>query len=94
MPVIVLIFRQAEKLLREDGGQKARVLSGKISAAIPRFEATEEVWLFGRIHLFPMLIIHIRNARVESTDKRASSNLNNARNLTSHFMRAELVESE
>ncbi|CAG8975141.1 hypothetical protein HYALB_00004440 [Hymenoscyphus albidus] len=32
----------AEKLATEDGGQKARVLSGKILAAIPRFEATEE----------------------------------------------------
>jgi hypothetical protein len=33
----------AQKLETEDGGQKARVLSGKILAAIPRFEATEEV---------------------------------------------------
>jgi len=33
----------AEKLVREDGGQKARLLSGKMLAAIPRFEATEEV---------------------------------------------------
>jgi hypothetical protein len=32
----------AEKLDNEDGGQKARVLSGKMLAAIPRFEATEE----------------------------------------------------
>ncbi|KAH8683304.1 hypothetical protein BGZ60DRAFT_399866 [Tricladium varicosporioides] len=31
-----------EKLTNEDGGQKARLLSGKIKAAIPRFEATEE----------------------------------------------------
>jgi hypothetical protein len=33
----------AEKLSKEDGGQKARLLSSKIVAAIPRFEATEEV---------------------------------------------------
>jgi hypothetical protein len=33
----------AEKLANEDGGQKARLLSGKILAAVPRFEATEEV---------------------------------------------------
>ncbi|KAG0648523.1 hypothetical protein D0Z07_5448 [Hyphodiscus hymeniophilus] len=32
----------AEKLVNEDGGQKAKVLSGKILAAVPRFEATEE----------------------------------------------------
>ncbi|KAG9247105.1 hypothetical protein BJ878DRAFT_415581 [Calycina marina] len=32
----------AEKLDKEDGGQKARVLGGKMSAAVPRFEATEE----------------------------------------------------
>lgn len=70
------------------------MLSGKISAAIPRFEATEEVWLSGHIGLFAMLKIHIRNARVESTDKLASSNLNNAPSPTFHFMRVELVESE
>ena len=33
----------AEKLNKEDGGQKARLLSSKITAAIPRFEATEDV---------------------------------------------------
>ena len=33
----------AEKLAKEDGGQKARTLSEKIMQAIPRFEATEEV---------------------------------------------------
>jgi hypothetical protein len=33
----------AEKLNRDDGGQKARTLSGKMLAAVPRFEATEEV---------------------------------------------------
>ncbi|ESZ95005.1 hypothetical protein SBOR_4625 [Sclerotinia borealis F-4128] len=32
----------AEKLVKDDGGQKARTLSGKMLAAIPRFEATEE----------------------------------------------------
>ncbi|KAK2628654.1 hypothetical protein QTJ16_001757 [Diplocarpon rosae] len=32
----------ADKLLNEDGGQKARLLSSKMTAAIPRFEATEE----------------------------------------------------
>ncbi|KAI9049157.1 hypothetical protein LZ554_007004 [Drepanopeziza brunnea f. sp. 'monogermtubi'] len=32
----------AEKLANEDGGQKARLLSSKMMAAIPRFEATEE----------------------------------------------------
>jgi hypothetical protein len=34
----------AEKLSKEDGGQKARLLSGKMLAAVPRFEATEEVY--------------------------------------------------
>ena len=33
----------ADKLVMEDGRQKARVLSGKMMAAVPRFEATEEV---------------------------------------------------
>jgi hypothetical protein len=33
----------SEKLEKEDGGQKARGLSAKMKAAIPRFEATEEV---------------------------------------------------
>jgi hypothetical protein len=33
----------ADKLGKVDGGQKARLLSGKITQAIPRFEATEEV---------------------------------------------------
>jgi hypothetical protein len=32
----------AQKLEKEDGGQKARLLSGKMLSAIPRFEATEE----------------------------------------------------
>ncbi|CZR59147.1 uncharacterized protein PAC_09039 [Phialocephala subalpina] len=32
----------AEKLSKEDAGQKARVLSAKMISAIPRFEATEE----------------------------------------------------
>ncbi|KAE8446129.1 hypothetical protein EG329_012500 [Mollisiaceae sp. DMI_Dod_QoI] len=32
----------AEKLNKEDGGQKARLLSSRITAAIPRFENTEE----------------------------------------------------
>ena len=36
----------AEKLLKEDGGQKARVLSTKINQAVPRFEATEDVSQF------------------------------------------------
>jgi len=33
----------AEKLANDDGGQKARLLSSKMLAAVPRFEATEEV---------------------------------------------------
>ncbi|KAG4416445.1 hypothetical protein IFR04_010423 [Cadophora malorum] len=32
----------AEKLANDDGGQKARLLSSKMLAAVPRFEATEE----------------------------------------------------
>ncbi|TAQ90419.1 hypothetical protein B7494_g1240 [Chlorociboria aeruginascens] len=32
----------AEKLAKEDGGQKARTLSSKMLNAVPRFEATEE----------------------------------------------------
>jgi hypothetical protein len=47
----------AEKLAKEDGGQKARVLSDKMKQAVPRFEATEEVWVLNRnrsltIHAF------------------------------------------
>ena len=34
----------ATKLENEDGGQKARLLASKMLAAVPRFEATEEVW--------------------------------------------------
>lgn len=37
----------AEKLVKEDGGQKARTLSDKMIQAIPRFEATEEVRSLG-----------------------------------------------
>lgn len=33
----------ADKLSKDDGGQKARLLAGKMRNAIPRFEATEEV---------------------------------------------------
>jgi hypothetical protein len=33
----------AEKLANEDGGQKARLLSGRMLQAMSRFEATEEV---------------------------------------------------
>jgi hypothetical protein len=36
----------ADKLTKEDRGQKARVLAGKMLNAIPRFEATEEVHSF------------------------------------------------
>jgi hypothetical protein len=39
----------ADKLSTQDGGQKARLLSGKMISAIPRFEATEEV---DSAHLF------------------------------------------
>jgi hypothetical protein len=39
----------AEKLAKEDGGQKARTLSDKITQAIPRFEATEEVRSLGLV---------------------------------------------
>lgn len=35
----------ADKLENEDRGQKARLLSSKMLAAVPRFEATEEVFL-------------------------------------------------
>lgn len=33
----------ADKLVKEDGTQKARLLSGRMMLAVPRFEATEEV---------------------------------------------------
>jgi hypothetical protein len=46
----------AEKLTKDDGGQKARTLSNKILAAIPRFEATEEVYLLP-LHLPEMLSV-------------------------------------
>lgn len=35
----------ADKLSTEDGGQKARLLATKMRNAIPRFEATEEVFI-------------------------------------------------
>lgn len=35
----------ADKLEIKDGGPKARKLAQNIMTAIPRFEATEEVWL-------------------------------------------------
>lgn len=38
----------AEKLTKEDGGQKARNLSNKMLQAVPRFEATEEVCIMPR----------------------------------------------
>jgi len=43
----------ADKLYREDGGQKARLLSQKIQVAIPRFESTEEVCLLSPPPPFP-----------------------------------------
>jgi hypothetical protein len=45
----------AEKLNTEDGGQKARTLSTKILTAIPRFEATEEVYPSRLLPWFPLL---------------------------------------
>lgn len=42
----------ANKLETEDRGQKARVLSGKMLAAVPRFEATEEVSGSSHLNLF------------------------------------------
>ena len=43
----------AEKLATEDGGQKARNMSGKMLAAVPRFEATEEVRFFLSVVVLP-----------------------------------------
>lgn len=58
----------AEKLNKEDGGQKARLLSSKIMAAIPRFEATEEVCT---ITLACLAIIkwYFRNENAVNIDK-------------------------
>lgn len=43
----------AEKLEKEDGGQKARTLSAKMLAAVPRFEATEEVLKVSQLTIKP-----------------------------------------
>jgi hypothetical protein len=45
----------AEKLAKDDGGQKARTLSSKMLQAVPRFEATEEVRNFlSTFHILPL----------------------------------------
>src|ERR1700712_1908460 len=63
----------AEKLEKEDGGQKARLLSGKMLAAIPRFEATEEVYSKD-INLQYRDLTSSRNESVVNIDKLASNN--------------------
>lgn len=60
------------KLETDDGGQKARTLSVKMLAAIPRFEATEEVRT-KHASMSPGLIEY-RNESAASTDKCESSN--------------------
>jgi len=77
----------AEKLEKEDRGQKARLLSGKMMAAVPRFEATEEVryrdcWLDIMSKFSP------RSASVASIGKLAS-NSSSALNPISRCMKAE-----
>jgi hypothetical protein len=47
----------ADKLAKVDGGQKARLLGGKIVQAIPRFEATEEVCSRLSFHMILSLVV-------------------------------------
>lgn len=51
----------AEKLEKEDRGQKARTLSARITAAIPRFEATEDVCIIYPI--FGLMLIWVLEAK-------------------------------
>lgn len=77
----------SEKLCTEDGGQKARALSQKMLAAVPRFEATEEV----RAKQPPSFNYSTeqltRNGNDESIDRLANSNSND-QNLASRCMKA------
>jgi hypothetical protein len=77
----------AEKLEKEDGGQKARVLSAKMLAAVPRFEATEEVCSCRPGALIPSLTPKSRNESVVNIGKPASNSLN-ALSRISHYMKA------
>ena len=63
----------AEKLNTQDGGQKARTLSAKMMAAIPRFEATEEVCFGDRLGTVHGLIERNRSESAESTELFESS---------------------
>ena len=92
----------AEKLAKEDGGQKARTLSDKMMQAIPRFEATEEVRSQGPIavneHAYKIItsweILNLRaitdmiyrNESAVNTARCVSSN-SSVRNLTSPCMK-------
>lgn len=77
----------AHKLETEDRGQKARLLSGKMLGAIPRFEATEEVCLIPFDYMIQANVT-FRNGNVASIDKPASSS-SSAPNLISHCMKGE-----
>jgi hypothetical protein len=77
----------AEKLDKEDRGQKARTLSSRITAAIPRFEATEDVRI---------TVIHFRHGT--NLNHRSGSDVNTVKyerisssglNLTTQCMRDE-----
>lgn len=62
----------AHKLETEDGGQKARVLSGKILAAVPRFEATEEVRLHvSSPHFIANIALETETPRVQTSTEAA-----------------------
>jgi hypothetical protein len=75
----------AERLATEDGGQKARVLSAKMIAAIPRFEATEEVR--SRYPIFHFKVDALtRNGNAANIGKLASNSLS-APSLTSRCMK-------
>jgi hypothetical protein len=78
-----------EKLTTEDGGQKARLLSGRMLAAIPRFEATEEVRPAPNPRsLITILTVYNRNESAVSIDRFGNSN-SNARSLDFLCMKAE-----
>lgn len=63
----------AEKLVKDDGGQKARTLSGKMLAAVPRFEATEEVCIMFSIVPSCPLMFRFINKVTETQEKRIST---------------------
>lgn len=83
----------AQKLVEKDGGQKAKTLSAKMLAAVPRFEATEEVNNpVAPTHSLVSLTILYRSGSAENIVKPESSSLR-GQSMDSRYMRVVLVES-